>query len=90
MSTEIESHNKCNSAKDVAIWAAKFCKLNPNIEESNMTGWIANAIESAFSMGMDFAFHDEGYNIHATEEHIKLWSEILDSIKIKRLALIIQ
>ena len=35
----------CTQTDDASVWAKEFCKRNPSMDEGNMIGWFANAIE---------------------------------------------
>jgi len=35
----------CTQTDDATVWAKEFCEINPSMDESNMLGWFANAIE---------------------------------------------
>lgn len=36
---------------DASVWAAEFCKVQPDVDEGLMIGWFANAIETAKTIG---------------------------------------
>ena len=42
----------CTQTDDAVVWAKEFCQLNPSMDEANMIGWFANAIECSHDLRM--------------------------------------
>lgn len=45
------------------VWAEEFCKMNPGADESTMTAWFANAIETAKTLQRHSATNWKGEDL---------------------------